>query len=137
MEHDDSAQRHYGEYIASALRTEGGHLSIGRGGFSLYYAAGAHLSGYDCEPVKACCIAAGLPVIDSRMVPFEDVVRLAVRGPMVAVGERASPRPYHALSYAPLVEVASAYRAAGAEVYNIGDPATTERPGAMVPRRQE
>jgi hypothetical protein len=62
-----------------------------------------------------------LPVIDSRMAPFDDVVRVAVRGPMVAVGKEPSPQPYRALSYAPLVEVASAYRAAGAEVFNIGD----------------
>jgi hypothetical protein len=133
----DSTQRNYDQYIASALRTDGGHLSIGRGGFSLHYAAGAHLSGYDCERVKACCIAAGLPVIDSRMVPFEDVVRLAVRGPMVAVGDRASPRPYHALSYAPLIEVANAYRAAGAEVYNIGNSATTDKPLEIAASRQE
>jgi hypothetical protein len=90
---NDPALRDYGEYIASALLTEGGHLSIGRGGFTLYYARGARLSGYDCDEVKTCCIAAGLPVIDSRMVAFEDVVRLAVRGPMVAVGEEASPPP--------------------------------------------
>ena len=69
MEYDDLAQRHYDEYIASALRTEGGHLSIGRG-FTLYYAGGARLSDYDCERVKACCIAAGLPVIDSRLMAF-------------------------------------------------------------------
>lgn len=119
---DDTALRDYDDYIAGALCTEGGHLSIGRGGFILYYADGARLSGYDCEPIKACCIAAGLPVIDSRMVAFEEIVRLAVRGPMVAVGESPSPQPYHALSYAPLAAVASAYRAAGAEVFNIGDP---------------
>jgi hypothetical protein len=89
--------RDYDEYIATALRTDGGHLSIGRGGFTLYYARGARLSGYDCEQVKAWCIAAGLPVIDSRMIAFEDVLRLAVRGPMAAVGEEASPPPYHAL----------------------------------------
>ena len=35
---DDPALREYDDYIASALRTEGGHLSIGRGGFILYYA---------------------------------------------------------------------------------------------------
>jgi hypothetical protein len=85
--------RDYDDYIASALRTEGGHLSIGRGGFTLFHASGARLSGYDCEPIKARCIAAGLPVIDSRMVAFEEVVRLAVRGPMVAVGEAPSPAP--------------------------------------------
>jgi hypothetical protein len=55
------------------------------------------------------------------MVAFEEVVRLAVRGPMVAVGEAPSPQPYHALSYVPLVALASAYRSAGAEVFNIGD----------------
>jgi hypothetical protein len=90
---DDPALWAYGEYIARALRTDGGHLSIGRGGFTLYYARGARLSGYDCDEVKACCLAAGLPVIDSRMVAFEDAVRLGVRGPMAAVGEEASPPP--------------------------------------------
>jgi len=116
--------QHYGDYITSALRTEGGHLSVGRGGFTLHFGRGARLSGYDCESFKACCIAAGLPVIDSRTVAFEDVVRLAVRGPMVAVGEEASPPPYHALSFAPLSAVAQAYRAAGAEVFNIPDLAS-------------
>jgi hypothetical protein len=125
---DDPALRDHDDYIASALRTEGGHLSIGRGGFILYYAGGARLSGYDCESINACCIAAGLPVIDSRMAAFEEVVRLAVRGPMVAVGESPSPQPYHALSYAPLATVASAYRAAGAEVFNIGESAPVVAP---------
>ena len=128
---DDPTPRDYGDYIASALRTEGGHLSIGRGGFTLYYARGAYLSGYDCDEVKVCCIAAGLPVIDSRMVAFEDVARLAIRGPMAAVGEEASLPPYHALSYAPLAVIAETYAAAGAEVFNISQaaaPAATEEP---------
>jgi len=125
---NDPAQRNYDEYIASTLRTEGGHLSIGRGGFTLYHARGATLSGYDCESIKACCIAAGVPVIDSRMVAFEDVVRLAVRGPMAAVGEEPSPPHYHAFSYAPLVSLAGAYRAAGAEVFNIPVPAGPATP---------
>jgi hypothetical protein len=121
---DNATPLDYGQYITSALRTEGGHLSIGRGGFTLHFGRGARLSGYDCESFKARCIAVGLPVIDSRMVAFEDVVRLAVRGPMVAVGEEASPPPYHALSFAPLGVVAQAYRAAGAEVFNIADLAS-------------
>ena len=54
---------------------------------------------------------------------FEDVVPLAVREPMVAVAEEASPPPYHALSFAPLRVVAQAYRAAGAEVFNLADQA--------------
>ena len=127
-ESDNTILQHYGDYITSALQTKGGHLSIGRGGFTLHYGRGARLSGYDCESFKACCIAARLPVIDSRMVAFEDVVRLAVRGPMVAVGEEASPPPYHALSFAPLSVVAQAYRAAGAEVFNIPGLASP-RPG--------
>jgi len=127
-ESDDMILLHYGDYITSALQTEGGHLSIGRGCVTLHFGRGARLSGYDCESFKACCIAAGLPVIDSRMVAFEHVVRLAVRGPMVAVGEEASPAPYHALSFAPLSVVARAYRAAGAEVFNIPGLASP-RPG--------
>lgn len=102
--------------IARALATAGGHLAIGRGGYTLHYDRGCRLSGYDVEPIKAVCIAAGLPVIDSREVPFEEVCRLAVGGPMIAVGEQPGEPPFGALSYAPLSVVAAAYRAAGAEV---------------------
>ena len=51
--------------IARALATVSGHLAIGRGGYTLHYDRGCRLSGYDVEPIKAACIAAGLPVIDS------------------------------------------------------------------------
>ncbi len=113
------AEERYGHHIREALTTEGGHLAIGRGGFTLYFARGAYLSGHDCDTIKTACIAAGLPVIDSRALPFEVVCDLAVRGPMVAVGEPASPPPWGAFSYAPLAAVADAYRAAGAEVWNL------------------
>ena len=106
------------EYIARALATEGGHLSIGRGGATLYFERG-WLSGCHEERLKAEAIAAGLPVIDSRSVPFDRMWDLAVRGPMVAVGEPPSSPPYHALAYAPLAVVLEAYRAAGAEVFNV------------------
>src|SRR3954468_17440507 len=104
--------------IARALATPGGHLRIGRGGFSLAYGH-SRLSGYDCHVIKEAAIAAGLPVIHSRMVPFELAAKLAVSGPMIAVNEPPSPRPWHGLSYAPLQAVAAAYRKAGAEVFNI------------------
>ncbi len=104
----------YGETIAKAL----GHLFIGRGGFSLHYESG-WLSGYDCEPVKDAAVAAGLPVIDSRMVDFGKVADLALRGPMIAVGKLADPPPWRALSYAPLAAVAKAYARAGAEARNV------------------
>ena len=118
--------REYAEDIAKALATEGGHLAIGRGGTTLYYERG-WLSGCHPEQVKAEAIAAGLPVIDSRNVPFDAVWELAVRGPMVAVGQPASPPPYGALSYAPLAVVAEAYRAAGAEVFNVRPPTFSSR----------
>jgi len=59
----------YDADIARALRTPGGHLSIGRGGFTLHYEH-TRLSGYDCDVVKEAAVAAGLPMIDSRMIPF-------------------------------------------------------------------
>ncbi|SDR44597.1 hypothetical protein SAMN05519103_03238 [Rhizobiales bacterium GAS113] len=125
MRKDRSENSMHGDYIARALATDGGHLTIGRGGFSLHFARGATLSGYDCETIKAACIAASLPVIDSRTVEFAVVARLAVSGPLIAVGEAASAPPYHALSYAPLAVVAASYRDAGAEVWNLspaGEP---------------
>ncbi len=65
-----SPTRQYEEYIARALATEGGHLSIGRGGATLYFERG-WLSGCHEERIKAEAIAARLPVIDSRSVPFD------------------------------------------------------------------
>ncbi len=108
----------YDTYIARALATPGGHLSLGRGGFTLHF-ENARLEGYECETVKKAAIAAGLPVIDSRYVPFDLAARLAVRGPMIAVNSQPSPRPWHGFSYAPIEVVAAVYRRAGAEVFNI------------------
>jgi hypothetical protein len=131
----DSPDR-YDADIAKALVTPGGHLSIGRGGFSLHYESST-LSGYDCEFIKQVAIAAGLPVIDSRMVPFDLAAKLAVNGPMIAVNEPPRPRPWHAFSYAPLEAVGAAYRKAGAEVFNL--PENTEYDGLFdaVPKGPE
>ncbi|MBA3942911.1 MAG: hypothetical protein C0520_17055 [Sphingopyxis sp.] len=109
----------YGETIAKALATQGGHLFIGRGGFSLHYETGWLSGGYDCEPVKAAPIAAGLPGIDSRKVNVGKVADLALRGPMIAVGKPPDPPPWRALSYAPLAAGAEAYARAGADVLNM------------------
>ena len=107
------------EYIAQALTTEGGHLSIECHGFALYFGRDIRLHGYDCDTIKAECLAAGLPVIDSREAPFDKLIGVVLRGPMVAVGRAADPEPYHALAYAPLAYVAEAYRSIGAEVRNL------------------
>lgn len=113
--------------IRRALAVPGGHLAIGRGGFTLHYDRGCRMSGYLCDEIKALAIAMGLPVIDSRMAPFEVVARLAVSGPMIAVGETPDEAPYHALSFAPLSVVAETYRAAGAEVFNVSFDRAAER----------
>ena len=123
----DSPDR-YDAYIARALATPGGHLGIGRGGFTLHF-ENSRLSGYDCDFIKTVAIDPGLPVIDTRMVPFDLAAVLAVRGPMIAVNTDPSPRPWHGLAYAPLAAVAAAYRKAGADVINI--PQDTEHDGCF------
>ncbi len=114
------------EVIARALATEGGHLAIGRGGYTIWFARSSRQSGYDCETIKAAAVAAGLPVIDSRRVAFDTAARLAISGPMIAVGEPPSPPPYGAFACAPLAYVAQIYREAGAEVFNVGPAERTE-----------
>jgi hypothetical protein len=128
------ADRH-DTYIIQALSVSGGHLHIGRGGFCLYYAWGATLSGYDCDEMKAACIAAGLPVIDSREVEFDAVVELAFRGPMVAVGQDPDPKPWHLLSFVPLEEVVASYARAGAHVWNVSGVAAVSMPVRREPLR--
>jgi hypothetical protein len=108
--------------IARALATLGGHLQIGRGGFTLHF-DNCRLSGYDCDTIKAEAIAAGLPVIDSRKLPFDIAALLAVSGPMITVNQPPSERPWHGFAYAPLAVVGTAYRHAGADVHNIPDDA--------------
>ena len=115
----------YSAEIALALATPGGHLSIGRGGASLHSVhyryttpATATYSGMNPDAIKPLAIAAGLLVIDSRAADFAAVAHLAINGPMVAVGRDPDPAPYGSFSYAPLAVIATAYRAAGAEVYN-------------------
>jgi len=115
----------YSADIAVAMATPGGHLSIGRGGFTLHYRDGATLSGYGCEAIKTQCIGAGLPVIDSRCVAFDVVVQLTLEGPLVAVGREPDPAPWHGLSYAPLHAVAIHYATAGAKVWNVPGVETT------------
>lgn len=86
------------------------------------------LSGYGCEAIETQCIAAGLPVIDSRHVAFDVVVQLTLGSPLVAIGREPEPAPWHGLSYAPLYSVAIRYAAAGAEVWNIPGVETTFAP---------
>lgn len=112
--------------IRRALATEGGHLFLGRNCYALYYAKGAINRGYDIEPMKRACLAAGLPVIDARALDHELAFALACRSPMIAVGEPPRHWPlsqeeegWGPLAHAPLQHVADIYREAGAEVSNL------------------
>ncbi len=119
MDHSNYSIGHgYGPHIPLALITEGGHLGVGRGGATLFYAPGASISSCDIEPIKNACIKAGLLVIDSRLVDFGKVAQIMINGPFVAVGQPPDPPPYHALSRAPLAYVANAFLAAGGIVWN-------------------
>ena len=110
----------YVEDIAKALDTPGGHLAIGRGGFCLHY-EDRRLAGDDCDIIKRQAIDAGLPVIDSRLVPFALAARLAITGPMIAVNRSGSPGCWHNSFEAPLAMVAASYRHVGAEIHNLDD----------------
>ena len=116
------------EMIQKAKETSGGHLTVGRGGYTLHIEDGHTLSGYNIDRVKQLCIDAGLPVIDSRCVPFDAVAELAISGPMVAVG--SAPRFFisRAFSYVSLSEWVESYRAAGAEIHNM--PEACHEPAA-------
>lgn len=57
----------YAEDIAAALATRGGHLFISSGG-AILYKQEWQLSGCNIVILKPACIAAGLPVIDSRCI---------------------------------------------------------------------
>ena len=105
---------HKAEAIENALAVEGGHLFIGHNGNILHYADGSKWHGYDDDMMKAACIAAGLTVIDSRLVSFDSLCTVVFRGPMPAVERPPSPEPWHALSYAPLNHIVELYRAIGA-----------------------
>jgi len=107
------------QLISKARETAGGHLSVGRGGCSLHIDDGQTLSGCDIDNMKQLCIDSGLPVIDSRRVPFDTVADLAINGPMVAVGSAPRFFPSRAFSYVSLQEHVAMYRAAGAEIHNM------------------
>ncbi len=105
--------------VRQALAVEGGHLFISHNGAVLHFAPGARVSGFPCGAIKAACLAAGLPVIDSRAVPFQRLYAVVAEGPMTAVGKPPGPQPWHSLSDAPLAHVARLYHAAGADVFNV------------------
>jgi hypothetical protein len=121
----------YADDIAAALATRGGHLFVSSGG-AILYKQDWQLSGCNIAILKPACIAAGLPVIDSRCIDDKpDLWLLAVDVPRVAVGRDVSPTPWKgAVSYALLEYVAGLYRAAGAEVHNLPEAVASTREAA-------
>ena len=116
------------ELINKSKQTIGGHLSVGGHGYTLHIADGHRLSGYDIDTMKQLCIDVGLPVIDTRCLPFDVMADLAIAGPMVAVGSAPRFVICRALSYVSLQEWVAIYRAAGAEIHNM--PEASHEPAA-------
>ena len=77
-----SAFTPHADYIAQALATEGGHLNVGRYGATLHFGGDCRLHIHTNE-IKAECVGAGVPVIDSRPVPIEVLADLVMRSPEV------------------------------------------------------
>ena len=119
-------------YITQALAVQGGHLAIGRGGFTLHFKRGATLSGYDSDDMKARCIARGLPVIDTREIPIDILTVEVIRNPLIAVDEEPDPEPWGGLDKAPLAAIARRNHELGAAVFNVtlGDALVTSSEGA-------
>jgi hypothetical protein len=110
--------------IRRALADEGGHLFVHERGYTLHLGGNGTLRGYDTGPFKAAYVAAGLPVIDTRMLDPSVVFRLAAHSPMAAVARAPDPPPWTPFTWAPLRHLAGIYRAAGVEVLNLdGDGA--------------
>ncbi len=107
------------EYITQALAVQGGHLTIGRGGYTLHFKRGATLSGYDTDEMKDRCITAGLPVIDTREIPLDILTVEVIRNPLIAVDEETDPEPWGSLNKAPLAAIARRYHELGAAVFNV------------------
>jgi len=105
--------------IGNALATEGGHLFVHDRGYTLHLEGGATLGGFRIEAFKAACVAAGLPVIDTRTLDPVTAFRLAARTPMVAIARPANPPPWTGTTWAPLRDAARLFRAGGAEVLNL------------------
>jgi hypothetical protein len=111
-------------HIRRALADEGGRLFVYERGYTLHLGDNGTLRGYDTGPFKATCLAAGLPVIDTRMLDPSVAFRLAVQSPIAAVARAPDPPPWTPFTWAPLRHLAGIYRAAGAEVLNLdGDGA--------------
>ena len=97
----------------------GGHLSVGRRGYRLDFKQGTTNSGYDIEEMMAHCVAQGLPMIDTREIPFAILAMEVIRNPLVAVGEEPDPEPWSGLHKALLVAFARWYRDLGGSVFNV------------------
>lgn len=122
--HHAEARRRERQSIKSNLETfrAAALMTIGRGGWSIDYPTRngrASLQGHgDGEPYATICRRLGVPVVDSREAPIDKVARVAISGPMPAIGQAPDPAPWGAMSYAPVAHIVELWRQAGAKVWN-------------------
>lgn len=104
------------KYIRDTL-ANGGHVTMGRGGFTLHISDNQTLSGYGDQFFNAC-IQAGIKGWDSRHCDFMDVARVVIGMPMVSISRRNNDGMPYSLSYTSFDTVARAYKKIGAKLYN-------------------
>jgi hypothetical protein len=100
------------------IAREGGHLSYGRGGWTLHVGTLKSIQGYGGleQPIPLLAILLGVPVINTRTIP-DEVIDQVIAFPMARAGCQQY-GPFTAWDYAPLAYVARLYQALGATLYN-------------------
>ena len=93
-----------------------GHISYGRGGWSLNMGGGGSVSGYGDSGTFAAALHVGIPFIDTRTIPDSKISK-TISLPMISSKPDAA--PWGSMSYAPLEVVAAAYETLGATLHNI------------------
>ena len=116
-------ERQYIRDTARSLRETihtGGYLSIGRGGTTLHCSDRHRVEcqWYD-EAYHALARRLHIPIVDTRSVPDDRIVEVAVSWPMACVDPRnADPPPYGSFSHAPLPYMLGRWKAVGATIEN-------------------
>ncbi len=117
-------ERQYIRETARSLREtlrNGGYLSIGRGGTTLR-CSDAHR--VECQWYDAAYHALArrlhIPIVDTRSVPDDRIVKVAVSWPMACVDARnADTPPYGPFSHAPLSCMLPRWASVGATLENV------------------
>lgn len=108
-------------------RRNGGFVTMGRGGWTLYIERNYALKGYGdiSDPIPQCALLLSLPVVDSTTIPDEKIhLTLGLPFPQIGAMPHAA---YGSFDPAPIEVFARMYRELGATVYNLSPSNLVER----------